>query len=155
MKRWLLYALALGGIIALELSPFSATDIGKLRPVEVVSLTIDEGQMLLQTDTGDEGRGDTVGQALNALKNTTPGEIFLETADHLLIGPGCEGQVTEMALYLRPSCSICLREGQPELEKAAEFLSAHRPQVTLQDWRSGIRQIPTLKTQKERMELVQ
>ncbi len=155
MKRWLLYALALGAIIAFGISPFTATDVGKLRPVEVVRLSQKGSQVYLQTDTGDMGAGENVDAALENLKASTAGEIFLETADHLLLEPGSEKWLKSIAVYLRPSCSICWQSGELELEEAAKYLSAHRPQITLQDWMAGRGKIPSLKTQKERMELVQ
>ncbi len=153
MRRWLLYALALA--IAFAVSPFTATDVGKLRPVEVVRLTQRGGQVLLQTDTGDEGIGEDVDAALENLKESTAGDIFLETADHLLVEPGCAAWIKPLSMHLRPSCSICWQTGELELEDAAEFLSIHRPQMTLQAWRGGNGKIPSLRIQKERMELVQ
>lgn len=154
MRRWLLYGIAFGAAILLDLSPFRGTDVGKLLPVEVVRISRENGEILLQTDTGDTGKGTDINEALLELQATTAGNVFLETADYLLIQPGCEEMLGALAGILRPSCSICVEVGEAELEKVAKFFAAHEPQVTLQKWRSGKAHLPMLVVKEGRMELV-
>ena len=81
MKRLLLYIAALTLLLLAD----RGTDLGSLRPVELVQLTEEKGILVLKTDTGDSGWGLTLGQAVAKLKETTPGQIYLDTADYLLL----------------------------------------------------------------------
>lgn len=86
--------------------------------------------------------------------NSTPGEIFLETAEYLLITPEAQSLLLELTQTLRPSCKVCLREGEADLAEAAAYLSVHEPRLTLQDYRTGEKDIPKLKMEGERGQLV-
>jgi len=154
MRRWLLYGIAFTAALLLDLSPFRGTDVGKLLPVETVRICRENGEIRLQTDTGDTGKGTDINEALLDLKATTAGNVFLETADYLLVKPGCEEMLGELADILRPSCGVCVEVGEAELEKVAKFFAAHEPQVTLQKWRSGNAHLPMLMVKEGRMELV-
>ena len=154
MKKWLLYELIFAAAVVLNLSPFQGTDVGKLLPVELVRVSADGRNIILETDTGDMGKGGTVEEALSDLKATTAGTVFLETADYLLIQPGCEELLDDLVKILRPSCSVCVELGDGELKKAAKYFAAHEPQVTLQDWRCGFLQLPRLVVREGRMEIV-
>lgn len=155
MRRWILYLGAFALVLALGISPFSGTDVGKLLPVEVVRLSYQSGKLVLETDTGDSGVGTDAMLALQNLKDTTAGIVFLETADYLIIEPGCEERLTELQDMLRPACGICFGKGNVKLEEAAKFLRTHSPKVTMQDWEGGQRDLPILIAEGERMELVQ
>lgn len=134
---------------------FQGTDIAGLRPVEVVSLSIKEGTFQIQTDTGDAGSGVTCEQAWEELKRTAPGTVFLDTADYLLVTADAQPYIQEMWEYLRPSCKICLQIGEGDWGILPQFLRAHEPSVTLLQYRSEKKQLPILKIQQGRMELVQ
>lgn len=154
MRRWIMYGIAFAVAVVLDLSPFRGTDVGKLLPVETVRICRENGKILLQTDTGDAGKGADISEALLDLKATTAGNVFLETADYLLVQLGCEEMLPELAGILRPSCGVCVEVGEAELEKVAKFFAAHEPQVTLQDWRSEKVHLPILVVKEGRMELV-
>lgn len=154
MKRWLLY-LAVGLAAAVfQISPFRGTDVGKLLPMELVRVSYAEGEILIETDTGHRGEGDTVEQALGDLEATTPGKIFLQTADFLLVDPEAVDLVGEIAPHLRPGCGICKATKVERLDEAATFLESHEPAVTLMDWDAGKRVLQTLMGEGERMALV-
>ena len=150
MKRWLwLLPLLLAAFL-----PSGGTDIGKLQPVQVVCLTRENGAMVIRTDTGDQGMGIDLPSAVEDLKGCAPGEIFMETADHLLLMPDCLPMVEELAQLLRPSCTICLMEGEPNLDEVGDFLSLHGAGPTLMEYRAGWGELQTLKTVDGRMCLV-
>ena len=154
MKHWVLYAGAIGVVAALSHMPFSGTDVGKLKPVELICVSQQQETLLIETDTGEVGRGDTLDQAFSDLKAGTAGNIFLETADYLLVSDDTEYLLRSLTEYLRPACKICSLDGPVELEEAAAYLSAHEPELTLQDLRAGEHEIPVLKTEDGGLRLV-
>ena len=56
---------------------------------------------------------------------------------------------------LRPSCCVCLEEGQPDMTRVGQFLQIHTPEITMNDYLAGVTDLPTLLTTKEGMQLVQ
>lgn len=155
MKRWIVYLLLFAAAAALGTTSFTGTDVGELLPVEVVRISCRDEEILLETDNGNSGRGMDVTDALRDLKESAPGNLFLETADYLILVPGCEEYLEALYGCLRPSCGICLEDGKADMERVGEFLSAHKPETTLRNWRGGAENLPVLKTREGRMELVQ
>lgn len=155
MKRWLIYLAGILLIILFQWMPFHGTDIAKLLPVELIRLSYEEGQILLETDEGYYGRGDTIAQALGDLENTTPGTVFLETADYLIVDPDAIDLIDDIAPHLRPACGICKCSSVEKLDEAAAFLSAHEPDLTVRDWMGGESNLPKLLYKDGRSELVQ
>ncbi len=144
MKRWILYAVVFAAVSAMGALPFHGTDIGELAPVETVWLSEKNGQVLLNTDTGDFGRGEDARSALEDMKSAAPGTVFLETADYLVVQSGQEHLLSQMYEILRPSCMVCRAEKMPDLEVATAFLSVHEPEVTLRRWRNDRENLPVL-----------
>ena len=137
MKRWLLYLIIIGIISFLGISPFQKTDIAQLAPVEVVWLSYEKGVLCLKTDTEDIGYGKDVQSALENMKQTASGTIFLETADYLIVEKGQARFLEQMHSVLRPSCMVCSATQMPELDEVAKFLQAHEPEATLRQLRNG------------------
>ena len=154
MKRWLWCAGALLLTAILGGMPFAGTDIAKLQPVEVLRVQKDGEMISVELDTGDSGKGATLEAALQDLKESTPGKVFLETADYLLINKEAETLLPSLAEHLRPACGVCLENGEAKLEEAAEFLGAHEPGLTLQEYRAGDHALQELVVREERMYLV-
>ncbi len=151
MKRWIVY---IAVVILFTVTPFRGTDIAKLAPVEVVWLTEKGGQVYLQTDTGDMGRGADVREALEDMKGAAPGSVFLETADYLIVEQGREVLLEQTYDVLRPSCMVCTAEKMPDMEAAAAFLAAHEPQTTLRQRQVEGRSLSMLKEQEGRFEWI-
>ncbi len=146
MKRWsllLLVSLAAGLLIRLD---SRGTDIAALEPVELVYVQQQMGVYIVTTDTGQQGRGTTALSAIENLKETSTAEIFLGTAEHLLLSPSARESASRFAPFLRPDCTVTLALGTPELEMAAAYLDTHEPGVTLNDLRAGERELPLLRT---------
>ena len=154
MKRWLYLLVALLAIVFLGGKVTAGTDVAKLRPVEVVVVTRSEKNIKIQTDTGDAGVGTDLAQAVEQLKKTTPAKIFLETAEYLLISEECRCLMPELMEYLRPSCSVCILEGEPEMDNIGAFLKIHGLDVTLTEYKAGICDLQTLREKEGRLELV-
>lgn len=155
MKRWLcciaaiILAAILGGM------PFGGTDVAKLQPVELIRVSKFRERILVETDTGDRGIGSDLAGAFADLKQTTGGQVFLDTAENLLLSHEAENLLPELTEFLRPACNVCLEQGQVDLEEAATFLSAHEPAMTLLDYQAGERELPVLTIDKGDMRLVQ
>ena len=154
MKRWRSYLLALLAVAAVSWGPFSGSDVAKLEPVEVLRLSREDGVVVLETDTQNEGRGTDVQNALVDMKRTASAEIFLDTADYLVIAPDCADLLAEVTDLLRPATQVCVQQGDFKLEEAAGFFAIHDPDCTLQDIRVGTAHIPVLRSEDGRMELV-
>ena len=113
--------------LALLLMGGRGTDIGRLRPVEVVQLYEKAGLLFLKTDTGDVGWGLTVEQAVNQLKETTPARIYLDTADYLLLEEGTEDCIPVLKMYLKRKTKVAYAPEGIDLEEAAAYLRIHQP----------------------------
>lgn len=155
MKRWIWYLAALLCVAILGWMPFHGTDVAELQPVELLRVSVRQGYVLVETDTGDFGIGNSPESAFADLMKSTPGDVFLETADHLILAPEAVMLLPELMEYLRPACNLCVEQGEADLEKATAFLNAHQPEVTLQDHRAGEERLPVLVTEEGRMYLVQ
>ena len=130
MKKWLYLLGAVAAIGLLARLPHPARDISELKPVWVVYLYMDGETLCIETDTGDSGSGKDLAEAASDLRSDADGEIFLETAEFLILSP--EVAVTSLFYqYLRPGCRICQAENPPDLETAADYLTAHPPPMTL------------------------
>lgn len=154
MKRWLFYAAIIVAAALLSGKGTSGADVGKLQPVQVVCVSGGADWVKIETDTGDMGTGSNLEQAFEKMKATSSAEIFLDTAEYLLVTQGCEGLTSEMMTYLRPSCTVCILDGEPDMEKVGAFLHQHEPHTTLMHYRAGKRELPKLEIREGRMELV-
>lgn len=150
MKKWIVAA----ALVAVSVAGRSGTDVAKLQPVQVVAVTKQDGQVLLQTDTGSFGIGADVAAALSDMGRTSASEVFLDTAEFLLVDPKCEDQLPALEELLRPACMVCRMEGDVELEDVGSFLRNHSPERTLKDWRAGEVIHQVLVTKEGRTELV-
>ncbi len=154
MRRWAFFLVALLLAAALDAMPFRGTDVADLQPVELVYVRSEQSRVFVQTDTGDVGTGETIDAAFEDMKKSAPSEIFLDTAEHLLLAPSARSLLPELADILRPACTVCIVQTDVDLEQAAEFLGMHKPTRSLTDCRAGKLDIPTLKLQEGRMYLV-
>ena len=140
MKRLLIYLII---VLAASVS-FRGPDIAKLAPVEVVWISESDGEVYLETDTGESGKGNSVQSAYNNMKASAHGSIFLETADYLIVQNGDEHLIVETYDILRPSCVVCTAQRIPDMESVASFLSAHKPNLVLRQYRVQQEALPVL-----------
>ena len=149
MKRILIYLFVLGAALAV---PAEGTDVGKLQPVGLVQLYIEDGMVFIRTDTGDSGVGHDVTAAFKNLEDTTSGVIYLDTADFLLVNENAVGQVHTLGAYLKPSIRACIGGEDVDPVEAAEYLTTHRPTTRLSTFEQGSR-VEKLVKQNARLHL--
>ncbi len=146
MKRWMVYALAVAAVLALR--PRENMDVSNLLPVELLYINKEAGFIRVETDTGAVGVGRDLNSALQNLKDTAPGKVFLETADYLIVTEQTKGLLPALVEILRPAAEVCI--GINADAQAAVYLKAHPPKTTLNDIRAGGREVPVLIKIKER-----
>lgn len=136
MKRWLYLLALLIGVGLLSRLPHPARDIAKLDPVRAVYIYMEGDRLCLETDTDAHGSGGDLTGALGDLRSNASREVFLETAEYLLLDPEVE-LTGDFYTILRPSCRVVLTRDRPDLATAAEYLSIHTPDMTLAHLRAG------------------
>ena len=104
MKKWLYPAVFLAAAILSRL-PHPAVDIARLDPVRAIYLYMDGAAMTIETDSGDSGSGADLEAAYADLRNNADREIFLDTAEFLILDPNVP--ITEdFYELLRPTTQV-------------------------------------------------
>ena len=135
MKKWLIFLAVLTAVAILSRRPHPARDVARLEPVQAVYIYQKNGTLCIETDTGAAGSGKTLTEAAADLKASASGEIFLDTAQFLLIDP--EVTITaDFHTLLRPTCGVTFTHATPDLQAAADYLTIHQPFVTLLELRT-------------------
>lgn len=135
MKKWLVFAAAVTAVAILSRRPHPARDVARLEPVQAVYIYQKNGTLCIETDTGAAGSGNTLAEAAADLKASASGEIFLDTAQFLLIDPEVT-ITTDFHTLLRPTCGVTFTHATPDLQAAADYLTIHQPFVTLLELRT-------------------
>jgi hypothetical protein len=135
MKKWLVFAAVLITVAILSRRPHPARDVAMLEPVQAVYIFQKDGTLSIETDTGASGSGKTLTEAAAEMKASASGEIFLDTAEFLLIDP--EVTITaDFHTLLRPTCTVTFTTATPDLQAASEYLTTHTPLTTLSELRA-------------------
>ena len=150
MRRCILYIIIAVGALAV---PAERTDVADLRPVQTVALYETTDGYLIETDTGDLGRGGTVDAAYQDLMGTTPGVIYLDTAEFLLVSENSQSRIPEIGKYLKRSVRCCTVLGECDLEEASIFLSVHNDLPQISYWGFG-EQLPVLDCTAQRIKFL-
>ena len=133
MKR-IVYGLL---VLAAMLIPTQPQELEKLKAVELIRIS-QEGELIrIETDTGDWGRGENITQAMENLKDTAPGTIYLDTTAFLLLQKDDPTWTRELGSYLKETVRVCLCEGEMKSEDAAEYLRVHPPEMRLLEYGKG------------------
>lgn len=154
MKRWLIYGvIALAVVLLMKEENRPGTDVAKLEPARLMWVENVGGGVSLRTDMDHTGWGKNLEAAVQDMEMTAFGQVFLDTAEYLLISPDALRWLPELSELLRSSCQVCLADGVADLAAATEYLAAHKPDYALQDWRKGEKTLPVLYSIEERMYL--
>ena len=128
VKRIIIYILAAA---ATMFAPVKGSDVGNLIPVELVFVSVEDGMLMIETDTGNTGKGKTTEEAIRNLHDTAEGQIFLDTADYLLVEETAVPYISQIGSVLKKSVRVCLAEKGLDLVQASAYLAEHRPNETL------------------------
>ena len=107
----------------LFLAPVKRLDVANLQPVQTVAIYTEPGAVVLETDTHNIGRGATVADAVANLEKNTPGVIYLDTAEYLLISKDAYNYVDSLRDYLRPTVRISDWNHGIGVDVAAKYLT--------------------------------
>lgn len=122
------------GIIALSLlAPVTRLDIADLEPVEVVSVSMEGEQVVIQTDTEAEGKGSSAQAALEDLRRNTAAVVYLDTAEYLLVSEDSRDAAKELAAWLKPSVQVAQGYSLP-VKEAGKYLEVHGNLPKLEQW---------------------
>ena len=132
-------------------SPVKGTDVGKLLPVELVQITRTETGYAVRTDTENTGEGVTLAQAVENLRETAQGEIFLETTEYVLLTRETLYCLPDLPEYFRPGTEVYAAPPLEDLEQAGAFLRAHSRQSPLFRLLEGQTELPELQIEGGRI----
>lgn len=130
MKHWVFAVLAL---LVLSVLPSPGTELGELHPISLLVVDTEGKQVRLTTDTLDRGFGETLEGALRNLEDTTPGHLFVDTVEHLIITEQTRYLLPQLKQILRPGVAVCIIESEIDPKTAPEFLRSHTPITKLSE----------------------
>lgn len=148
MRHWLLLVVA--AVIISLLPKGQGTDIGKLQPAELIYIYKEENNLVLATDTGDVGSGETLQEALADMEATSFGEVFLETMNWILVTEDTKPVLKQQWEKFRLSAQVILVTGPVDVKTLSQYLQIHKSNVTLKDYVAGQKELPKLMTAGER-----
>ncbi len=119
----------------LVFAPVERLDVAKLEPVQTVAVSSEEEKIVLETDTGNKGSGENVALALEDLEAHTPGVIYLDTAEYLLVAEGAEQYAEELRSYLKSDVLVCKWDGKGSVADAEKYLSVRSDLPKLKNWK--------------------
>ena len=127
MKKWLFLPGLLAAGLLLRL-PHPARDIARLEPVRAVYLYRYDGLTTIETDTGTTGTGPDLESAYADLRNNADREIFLDTAEFLILTPAVP-ITDDFYELLRPTTRVVFSNEKSNLETVSDYLTLHPPGV--------------------------
>lgn len=127
--KWILYTIIVA--ITVAFAPHG-TDVGKLQPIEIIKVSKENNLVMIETDTGDSGKGVTFPQALQNMKEMSTGIVIAETAEYLLLEQGAEAYLEEIKHELKGNVKVCRIQGEADYVSVSEYLNIHSPKETLE-----------------------
>lgn len=137
MKKPLRLLLIGAALAALANLPFRSTDAAKLTPVRTVIVTYNGEEYEVDVGAAARGIGKTLGEALDQLRETVTGVLFLPTAEQVIVVDP-SGTDSEAVRAVAEASSFCpaaglYRTGQTDLDPEAvgAYLSSHPSNTTV------------------------
>ena len=124
-------------LLSLTFAPIKPLDLANLEPVQTVSVRCEQNKIILETDTENRGEGETVAEAVADLKKKSPGVIYLDTAQYLLITKETAHYIEDLGNYLKDRVLVCLCDGQGSTKMADKYLSVKDDLPTLKSLRTN------------------
>ena len=103
--------LAAASVISLCMLPRTGTDAAKLLPAQVLVIAQEEGQITVESDNGVSGSGATLPDALEAMRESAEGTLFLDTAEHIVLLQSAQALLPAAARQrqFRPAAPVHLK----------------------------------------------
>ena len=141
MKKLFFILMAGAAFWALGMLPFRASDAAKLLPVKTVIVTRSGGEYVVDVGAGVRAVGRSLSEALERLKEEITGEIFLPTAEQVIITEPAEDSVDAVAeeTAFRPAAGIYRTPvSAPDAERLSAYLDSHASNYTILDARAAL-----------------
>lgn len=155
MKRILAFFILMIAALLSPLPFFEPSDVSELKPAQLLLVEEEKGRILVATEEMDIGEGTSLDGALDDLKATASGRIFLDTVEYVLVSSRTAELLPQLKNTLRPGCGICLTVGETDPKQAAEYLESHKPDLTLAEYWAEPGEMPLLISEGGRFHLVQ
>lgn len=120
----------------LPFAPVERLDVAKLEPVQTVAVRVEAGKVIIETDTKNQGQGSSVQEAVADLEANTPGVIYLDTAQYLLMTEDATDYTEELKNYMGSLVRVSLWDGKGSVETAAKFLEIRHDLPRLKDYKT-------------------
>ena len=104
--------------------PAERTDIGRMKPMEVVMVTAEDG-IMVRTDTDDWGYGENLEEALENLRKSSNGIVYYDTVEYVLVNEKAMGLTQNIVEAIGGDASIYEYTGTIELKDIGAFLAVH------------------------------
>ena len=101
---------------------------------QVLVVDASKGEVTVEADCGVSGSGASLSGALEDMRAHAPGELFLDTAEHIVLRERAWYLLPQAASCraLRPAARLARAGGElPGIEELRAFLQAHPPALTL------------------------
>ena len=131
--RIVLYVVILAALLFV---PLQRVEIANLEPIQAVWMYRENGNIVLETDTEEKGRGVTVVDALTDMKNNSSGIVYLDTAQYLFVSEIAKKEIYAIQPYLKKSVRLCRWDGNGELKSAVEYADSHKIGLKIRRWDS-------------------
>ena len=110
-------------LVLLFIAPVKRLDIAILQPVQTIAVYTEPGAVVLQTDTNMIGRGKSVSEAVANLEENTPGVIYMDTVEYLLVSHDAKAYVEPLQKYLSPNVLVSMWDGKNGVDIASKYLA--------------------------------
>ena len=127
--------------VCLGMLPRTGTDAAKLLPAQVLVIAQEDGQVVVNSDNGASGAGATLPDALDAMRQSADGTLFLDTAEHIVLLQSAQALLPAAArqTQFRPAAKLYLAQMDAlNAEDCVDFLQAHTGKTTLADVRAAL-----------------
>lgn len=145
-------------ILAAALLPLyfsgAGTELGHMKPAELILVDVENPFVIIKTDLGDEGKGSSFQEAAENMQEKSDGILFLDTAEKIVVSEKALYLLPELEDIFRPAAEVYLGSGAIKPDQAAEYLSARKGNVTLGMLKTGKGRLPVLLAEKGRYHLV-
>ena len=71
--------------------------------------------------------------AIENLEQTTPGHLFLDTVQTLIVRPDAQFLLDDFRQQLRPDVRVCQSADALDMEQVGQYLGEHAPETILSD----------------------